>query len=146
MTDPRVGSRLLAGDLLGVYRWPDGDDVDPVADAVARAGWRVVGLDTDEADSSQGLLEACAAAFGFPDWFGLNFDALDESLADLDLAGARGLLVVWSGWGEFAEADPAGMAVALDVFATAVNGWSDDGLPATVLVTGPGPDLGLRPV
>lgn len=146
MTDPRLGSRLVAGELLGVFRWPDGADVDTVADEAGRAGWRVVGLDTDDADSAQGLLEACAAAFGFPDWFGMNFDALDECLADLDLAGTRGLLVVWSGWGELAEADPEAMAVALDVFRTAAYGWSDDGLPATVLVTGPGPDLGLRQI
>jgi RNAse (barnase) inhibitor barstar len=143
VSDPRFARRVVDGELVGVWRWPAALDVDVVVVAAAAAEWRVVILDTDDSDSAQGFLESCADAFAFPDWFGMNWDALDESLGDLELGGARGLLVVWSGFEELGEADEAAVATAVDVFRTAVDGWADDGLPATVLLAGPGPDLDL---
>ena len=136
VTDPRPGHRVVSGDLTGLHRWASLSDAEDAVEQAERAGWRVVALDTDEADSAQGFLEACADAFGLPDSFRPTWDALDEALPDIDLAGARGLLVVWTGWAELADADPAAVDTATDVLRTAAQGWQDDGLPATVLVVG----------
>ncbi|TWP33450.1 hypothetical protein FGL98_21455 [Leekyejoonella antrihumi] len=44
------------------------------------------------------LLRAFQGAFGLPDWFGHNWDALVDSLRDVQPAqGQPGVLVVWSG-------------------------------------------------
>lgn len=131
------------GGFDGLRRWRDADDVDLFLRAAQEAGWRVVPLDTDEADGAEGFLEACSDAFELPDWFGMNWDALDEALADLDLEPFSGVLVVWTGWQELLENEAAAVSTALDVFATALRSWRDDGVPGGVLVAGAGPDLDL---
>lgn len=75
-------------------------DVDPDGAAAAgrRAGWRVAELATPEGTDKQELLARCRQAFGLPDWFGANWDALADSLRDVRPGeGHAGVLVVWDG-------------------------------------------------
>jgi len=104
-------------------------------------GWRCIVLDGSEVEDRAAFLEACDEAFALPEWFGMNWDALEECLADLELGGAEGIVVVWTAWGTFAEAAPKDFAVALDVLGSAVRGWSTDGVRGGVLLLGAGPDL-----
>jgi RNAse (barnase) inhibitor barstar len=106
-------------------------------------GWRCVVLDGSEVEDRTAFLESCDEAFRLPEWFGMNWDALEECLADLELEGAEGVLVVWSQWGTFAEAAPKDFATALDVLGSAVRGWAVDGVRGGVLLVGDGPDLGI---
>ncbi|MBO1755791.1 barstar family protein [Allobranchiibius sp. CTAmp26] len=87
-----------------------------------RAGWNVVRLEAwgDRA----AFLQACRRAFDLPDWFGHNWDALADSLSDVQHR--PGTLVVWAGARELAD----------DVRATATAIFAeraDDG-PAPFLV------------
>jgi hypothetical protein len=108
-------------------------------------GWLCVVLDSSDVADKAGFLELSAEAFGLPEWFGMNWDALEESLADLDLGGAPGVLVLWTGWQELAEDAPRDFATALDVLAGAAAGWTRDGASGGVLILGEGeldvPDL-----
>jgi hypothetical protein len=106
-------------------------------------GWRCIVLDGTEVEERTAFLEAADEAFALPEWFGMNWDALEECLADLELEGAEGIVVLWTAWGTFAEAAPKDFAVALDVLASAVRGWSTDGVRGGVLLLGEGPDLEL---
>ena len=106
-------------------------------------GWRCIVLDGTEVEDRTAFLEAADEAFALPEWFGMNWDALEECLADLELEGAEGIVVLWTAWGTFAEAAPKDFAVALDVLASAVRGWSTDGVRSGVLLLGEGPDLEL---
>jgi len=106
-------------------------------------GWRCIVLDGTEVEDRTAFLEAADEAFALPEWFGMNWDALEECLADLELEGAEGIVVLWTAWGTFAEAAPKDFAVALDVLASAVRGWSTDGVRGGVLLLGEGPDLEL---
>ena len=106
-------------------------------------GWRCIVLDGTEVEDRTAFLEAADEAFALPEWFGMNWDALEECLADLELEGAEGIVVLWTAWGTFAEAAPKDFAVALDVLASAVRGWSTDGVLGGVLLLGEGPDLEL---
>lgn len=45
-------------------------------------------------DDDRELLDALAVGFSFPDYFGHNWDALEESLRDLDWLPARGYVLV----------------------------------------------------
>ena len=74
-------------------------------------------------------------------------DELDWRCIVLDgseVEGAEGVLVVWSQWGAFAEAEPKDFATALDVLASAGRGWAVDGLRGGVLLVGEGPDLDVE--
>ena len=104
-------------------------------------GWRFVLLDGSDVEDREAFLEACDEAFALPEWFGMNWDALEECLGDLDLESAEGVVVAWTSWGTFAESAPEDFAVALDVLASAARGWAGDGVPGGVLLLGAGPDL-----
>ena len=82
---------------------PDGDAV----------RMRVVRLDGLHIRTKRELLNALANALEFPDYFGRNWDALDECLGDIEAP----TLVEWSHSDRYAESDPEGYAVALSCFA-----------------------------
>lgn len=131
-------SRSRLGRLAGVRRTDDA--VDGLEAEAESLGWRCYVLDGTDVESRHAFLEACVETFELPDWFGMNWDALDEALGDLELASVPGVVVLWPGWGEFAEASPRDFAVALDVLGGAVRTWAGEGEQGGVLLVGEGPD------
>ena len=125
--------------LRGVRR--TGGTVESFELEAERLGWRCVVLDGTDVEDKVAFLESCDEAFELPEWFGMNWDALEECLADLDHEGSGGVLVVWSGWGEFAEAAAKDFAVALDVLSGAVHGWVTDGVHGGMVMLGDGPEI-----
>ncbi|BCL19193.1 hypothetical protein GCM10017668_10360 [Streptomyces tuirus] len=89
------------------------------------AGRIVVVLDLDGVTDKAGLMDRCARDLDLPDWFGRNWDALADCLADPALwpeeAGERGLLVVVQGWRGYAETRPDEWQVAEEIFAEATD-------------------------
>lgn len=129
--------------LSGVRRLDDAV-VEELENEAESLGWRCVVLDGAEVEDKAAFLEVCDEAFGLPDWFGMNWDALEECLADLDLAETDGVVVVWSAWGLLAEAAPKDFAVALDILGGAVRTWASDGVRGGVVLLGEGPDLDVE--
>jgi RNAse (barnase) inhibitor barstar len=125
--------------LRGVRR-ADGS-VEHYEGVAEKLEWRCIVLDGTDVEDKDAFLESCDEAFELPEWFGMNWDALEECLTDLDHDGAAGVLVVWSGWGELAEAAPKDFAVALDVLTGAVRGWSRDGVHGGMVMLGEGPEI-----
>lgn len=111
-------------DAQQLRAWLDGDRHDvrradlsaaDVAQAGERAGWRAVRLSTPPAGNKAGLLRDVQAAFGWPAHFGHNWDALADSLRDVQPPeGGRGVLLVWTGSDHLSERD---RAVMLDILA-----------------------------
>ncbi|MCP2340524.1 barstar family protein [Actinomadura rupiterrae] len=139
---------LLTGRLKpGVYQWRVPAGTGAVGDTgwMERAGehgWRPFYLDGRRARDKDAFLRACADAFAFPDWFGDNWDALEDSLTDLSWAPAdHGYLVLYESWAELADADQASFRTALDVFAEAVASWRDTDTPMTVLLSSVGVEV-----
>ena len=105
---------LLAGELEpGVYSWASQAPLADVRRKVESAAWRFVHLDTTGVDDKTGFLDEAAAAFGFPGWFGRNWDAFADSLGDV--RAERGTLVLWDGSGHFAAGNEEQFAVALEI-------------------------------
>ncbi|GAB2854107.1 barstar family protein [Streptomyces deserti] len=101
------------------------------------AGRIVVTLDLGGVTDKAGLMDRCARALDLPEWFGRNWDALADCLADPSLwpegAVERGLLVVVRGWRAYAQTRPDEWQVAEEVFAEA----TDRG-PGLFVALGPG--------
>jgi Barstar (barnase inhibitor) len=64
-------------------------------------------------EDKPGFLDRAGAAFGFPSWFGRNWDAFADSLSDV--RSDTGTLVLWDGWPSFARADQQSFAAALGI-------------------------------
>ena len=57
-------------------------------------GFEILTIEGDSIESKEELLDAIAEGFGFPDWFGRNWDALEECLRDLDAVNDGYALVI----------------------------------------------------
>ncbi|TDD91735.1 hypothetical protein E1298_11490 [Actinomadura rubrisoli] len=136
---------LLAERLKpGVYQWRTPATPGAVGDEgwterAEQAGWRGFHLDGRRARDKGSFLRLCAEVFDFPDWFGGNWDALQDCLGDLSWATApNGYMVLYESWADLAEADQRSFRTALDVFAGAVEAWRDTPTPMTVLLSSVG--------
>ena len=104
-------------------------------------GWQAVQLDTRMRWDKAGFLAACRSTFGFADWFGMNWDALADSLSDVPVSADTGLLVQWRGWGGMARMYPGDFAVACDVLAEFVTRRATRGETVLLALVGEGPQL-----
>ncbi|MCS0604515.1 barstar family protein [Streptomyces sp. LP11] len=86
-----------------------------------------VELDLGGVGDKAGLMDRVARALDLPDWFGRNWDALLDSLADPSVwptptaEPGRGLHLVVTGWRPYADARPDEWRVAREVFAEAAG-------------------------
>ena len=70
------------------------------------------------------LLKNIAAALGFPDWFGQNWDALEDCLTDLSWRQAAGYVLI------FDDPKPGDdVGVLIDVLRSSAEFWSGRGKP-----------------
>src|SRR5918996_5114712 len=97
----------------GVYR---SSRIEPVLDAVRGSKLSFARIALHEATDKRGLMHQIAAALGFPDWFGENWDALEDCLTDLSWRQAQGHVLVFEGF-QFLRADAVGTLI--DVLAAA---------------------------
>jgi hypothetical protein len=103
--------RLSDPKRSGVYRSSHADDVVEAT--------RGSPLDVVRIDASGDPIQAIASALAFPDWFGRNWDALEDSLADLSWRKAKGHVLLLEG---VAAGDGAGILV--DVLRAAAAHWT----------------------
>jgi RNAse (barnase) inhibitor barstar len=124
--------RLQDPSRSGVYRVSRADEV---MDAVKGSSLSPVWVAF--ADKVQ-LLKNLAVALGFPDWFGHNWDALEDCLTDLSWreAPAHVLLI---------EAAKPGddLGVLIDILRSSAESWAARGKPFFAIFLDPGHALPL---
>lgn len=96
----------------------------PAAEDLAAHGLRAGGVDGAVVDGDQALLRAIAEAFGFPDYFGANWDALDECLRDMSWAPAAGYVLVVTGAEGLWQRDPRLAARLVRSWLFCAEGWA----------------------
>ena len=75
-----------------------------------------------------GLFREVSAAFRFPSYFGMNWDALDECLCDLDWLRFDRIVLVVDGLEDVLPRRPEGKRTFLSVLQTAVDHWRSEGV------------------
>lgn len=116
----------------GVRAWPYGVAPRELEEAATELGMRYVHLDGGEVEDKAAFLALCEEAFALPEWFGRNWDALEEALADLPVG--EGTVVLWSGWELLEDVAPQTYATAVDVFASTARLHATDGARFVVLL------------
>lgn len=99
--------------------------------------WRVDCAAIREKDE---LLRALAEALRFPDWFGENWDALEDCLTDLSWGDASGYVLVLDNCAALSRAAPEAFETALEIFDSAAEYWYDEEVPFWVFVAGADPE------
>ena len=90
----------------------------------------LVQTDLAEVDSKSKLLDVLSRLFKFPDYFGHNWDALDECLRDLgEWMPANGYVLQVHGAETFWRHDPLVAGTLVMVWLSAAESWSEDNVP-----------------
>jgi hypothetical protein len=113
--------RLQDASRSGVYRTARPEAIE---DALRNGGLDLSHIPLKDAQGKEALLKQIASALAFPDWFGGNWDALEDSLCDLSWRQAAGHVLLFT---DFETTDELG--ILLDVLASSAAFWSSRGKP-----------------
>ncbi|MDP1652897.1 MAG: barstar family protein [Rhodocyclaceae bacterium] len=120
-------SLLTQVEHAGVFHMPlDGENA--LIAAAEQNGYFVFRVDLAKVHDKDGMLKAIGTAMAFPEWFGTNWDALLDCLADLNWRPAEGYVVILEhcdGIHGHAEAD---FVQTLQVFENAASEWREQGV------------------
>lgn len=129
--------RLSDATRSGVYRVLRPDEV---IDAVRGTRLDLARVDLAGVAAKEALLERLALALGFPDWFGANWDALEDCLADLSWRAGTGHVILLQRQGELPVDD---LGVLVEVLGAAAEHWAGRGRPFFAIFVDPDGDLAL---
>jgi len=118
----------------GVFVRPaDAAALDAAAERAGLTRWTVdlAGVRTKEA-----LLATLAERLEFPEWFGANWDALNDVLAERAWEQSKGVVLALEHCGELAHADPEAFETALEVLDSVAESCYDEDIPFWVFVDG----------
>jgi len=130
-------ARMLAGPRGGVFRVSPDVTAAEVKRQAAAAGLHYARVDLSRARSREGLLRALGKALQFPEWYGQNWDALADCLADLSWLPAQGWVLLLDGAGASgADGDRGPLPTAVEVLRDAAASWAEEGRPFVAVVRG----------
>jgi hypothetical protein len=124
--------RLSDAAKSGVYRTSRSDEI---LDATQGSALQIVRIDLAGATGKDALMVRVAQALRFPQWFGGNWDALEDCLSDLSWSNAGGHVLLIEGAAEL-SGDERG--IFIDILASAAAWWAERRRPFfAVFLDGP---------
>jgi RNAse (barnase) inhibitor barstar len=140
-----LDARLPDSAHAGPYLAPA--DLSALSRAVKKAGLKLVHIDLSGVRDKQHLLDAVAVAFRFPEWFGGNWDALEDCLTDLSWNKAGGYVALFEHAGDLATIAPHELATAVEIFESVAEYWDEQEIPFWTLFAGiDTPVAGIHPL
>jgi hypothetical protein len=134
----KLTQRLTDARRSGVYRVAGSAEIE---DAVRGTRLDLAIVDLRDAQDKETLLEHLARALGFPDWFGGNWDALEDCLCDLSWRPGEGHVLVVLACGAGLPAEDFG--VLLDVLSASAAFWAGRQRPFFAAFVDPRRELAL---
>ena len=128
----KLRERLQDPVRSGVYRVTRSDAIDDVMSDAAQ-------IDLKDGNA----LHAISQALRFPDWFGGNWDALEDCLGDLSWRPGNGHVLVLRNWQALTSDD---LGVLIDVLRSSAESWSGRGRPFFAVLIDPQARLALPPL
>ena len=84
-------------------------------------------IDGSKVANATDLMRAISEAMDFPDYFGWNWDALEECLSDLSWLSATAYIFRWDLASNLLINSPKDFFIALEIFASISQSWKDRG-------------------
>jgi RNAse (barnase) inhibitor barstar len=128
----KLRERLQDPVRSGVYRVTRSDAIDDVMSDAAQ-------IDLKDGNA----LHAISQALRFPDWFGGNWDALEDCLGDLSWRPGNGHVLVLRNWQALTSDD---LGVLIDVLRSSAEFWQGRGKPFFAVLVDPQARLALAPL
>lgn len=134
----RDGYATLLRDSLraGVYHLPhlSKSGLEDLIGAAESCAYVVFRVDLAGVRDKESLLAAIGKEMAFPEWYGANWDALADCLADLGWRPAEGYLVLLEHCDRLRTRAEGDLVEALQVFQEAAETWREQGIALWCLV------------
>jgi RNAse (barnase) inhibitor barstar len=128
---------LFAGKLTpDVYQLVSPIDPIELANLSRDAGAKLFYLDGQQISDRESLFHQFAIVMQFSDYFGHNWDALWDSLTDLDADGAEWQIIVLDRFDNFERDNPQQWSILLDICQRIVEYFQDTSTPIYILFRG----------
>jgi barstar (barnase inhibitor) len=116
--------RPLAGEVTpGVYRMDMTLRPGTICRKAENAGWQCAYLNGSKLFDKNSLLRHCATVLDFPDYFGHNWDALDECMTEPGLIHGDGLILLYDHAAMLYANSPRDWATFYDIIISAIDYW-----------------------
>jgi hypothetical protein len=108
------------------------------AESVSKSikGTEIFYLDGQTIDNKKSFLAKIAEVMRFPEYFGNNWDALEDCLTDLEWCPASRYILIYDAPDIFAQAEPDQWEIARDILQSTVAYWQNTSTPLDVLLIG----------
>lgn len=133
----KLRERLEDAARSGVYRATRGDAIE---EALRGSRLSYARVDLPAAADKAAVLEAIARAMTFPEWFGANWDALEDCLTDLSWREGDGHVLVLAGASAMAGDD---LRILMDVLDASAGFWKARGKPFFAVILDPAREQAL---
>lgn len=104
------------------------DDTRPLDAAAADNGQLIFRVSLSRAADRNDALQVIGRVLAFPEWFGVNLDALHDCLVDMGWRPAQGYIILLEHCENLLRNDAAGFGMLLKVFADAAEEWRNQGI------------------
>ena len=118
----------------GVYSIKRSDDLAEIEQKAVAQGLAFFKVDLSNVATKEGFLHTMAAALKFPSYFGMNWDAFEESINDLEWCPASGYVIILSSFEAFSQKSPDDFKTVDNIFKSAVKDWKARKKPFYVIL------------
>jgi hypothetical protein len=132
-----LAKRLQEPGASGVYRVRDAGQL---LQAAGAGSVQLARIGLSGCRDKQALMERVARALEFPDWFGGNWDALEDCLGDLSWRAPAPQVLLFEGHELLPRED---VAVLLDILGSSAEYWAGRGRPFLSVFCDPADRLAL---
>jgi hypothetical protein len=124
--------------VLPANTLPENDSavIGKMTSGLKQQGIQIFYLDGREVCDKQSFLSKISTVMKFPDYFGHNWDALDECITDLDWCPAERYVLIYDQSEIFSKAAPTEWETAYNILRSAVAYWQDTDTPMDILFIG----------
>jgi hypothetical protein len=140
--------RLMVSSFVRTFWRPD--VFEDTISGLIRDGHRVMRMDAARWSSGADMHQDFAETLNFPDYYGRNLDALNDSLgeaiAEFSTPGGAGLVLAITGYDRFARHSPREAHAVLDIAADLARRALLDGHRLCCLIQSDDPDIRFEPV
>ena len=105
----------------GLHSVDRSSGLDKIGQMAVSCGLNYIHIDLIHVTDKQAFLKILAGKLGFPEYFGMNWDALKDSLTGMPVD--RGYVIVLDNIKGYAQADPGGMRIARNIFKYTAGYW-----------------------
>ncbi|MFH0823257.1 MAG: barstar family protein [Pseudomonadota bacterium] len=120
----------------GVYRLEAGVSEPEIRRLAEECGLTFVDLDGADMNSKDLLLTGMAEALQFPEYFGHNWDALEDCLTDMSSKGKIGYVINYHDSGVLARRSEEDFRTLVEILDSTARYWAEQGKRFIVLLSG----------